>query len=185
MNIINKDTFWDLISQAKEATKGDYDAMYDWLLNRIVETGDPQQAVNFYQMVHTYSYLADKLGLWTAAMVMSNGWRSDDGFHYFEGWLIAQGKECYMNALENPDSLADIEVDGRSEFESIDYIGADAYEKMTGNDFYRDFNPTKEEVQKIREELASEIKYGRGIGDWHTDDAEDYLPKLCAKYPAK
>ncbi|EKC76209.1 hypothetical protein LEA_04821 [human gut metagenome] len=34
---------------------------------------------------------------------------SDDGFIDFRAWLIAQGKEVYMNALRDPDTLADIE----------------------------------------------------------------------------
>lgn len=31
---------------------------------------------------------------------------SDDGFDYFLGWLVAQGKEVYHSTLENPEFLA-------------------------------------------------------------------------------
>ena len=43
--------------------------------------------------------------LWAAAYVV-NGGCSDDGFDYFRGWLILQGREHYEQALRDPDSLA-------------------------------------------------------------------------------
>ncbi|MEV4139673.1 DUF4240 domain-containing protein [Dactylosporangium sp. NPDC049742] len=48
------------------------------------------------------SYRAD---LWAAAYLI-NGGASDDGFDYFRGWLIGQGRETFERALADPDSLA-------------------------------------------------------------------------------
>ena len=42
--------------------------------------------------------------LWGAAYLI-NGGCSDDGFVYFLGWLIAQGRDVYQAALPDPDSL--------------------------------------------------------------------------------
>ncbi|GGP32134.1 hypothetical protein GCM10010287_24150 [Streptomyces variabilis] len=44
--------------------------------------------------------------LWAAAYVI-NGGCSDDGFDYFRGWLIAQGREIFERAVADPDALAD------------------------------------------------------------------------------
>lgn len=43
--------------------------------------------------------------LWAAAYLI-NGGCSDDGFDYFRGWLITQGREVFDRAVADPDSLA-------------------------------------------------------------------------------
>ncbi|GAA1585730.1 hypothetical protein GCM10009678_80400 [Actinomadura kijaniata] len=50
----------------------------------------------------TESYRGD---LWGAAYLI-NGGASDDGFDYFRGWLVSQGRAVYEAALADPDSLA-------------------------------------------------------------------------------
>jgi hypothetical protein len=47
--------------------------------------------------------------LWAAAYVI-NGGCSDDGFDYFRGWLIAQGREVFEHIVADPDALADLPV---------------------------------------------------------------------------
>ena len=65
----------------------------------------PEQSLQFHAIMHGYRDLADKYGLWTAAIFIKEYGCSDDGFMDFRAWLIAQGKDIYMAALENPDSL--------------------------------------------------------------------------------
>ncbi|MFF4153768.1 DUF4240 domain-containing protein [Streptomyces sp. NPDC001651] len=47
--------------------------------------------------------------LWAAAYLI-NGGCSDDGFDYFRGWLIAQGREVFERAIADPDTLAELPV---------------------------------------------------------------------------
>ncbi|OSP39974.1 hypothetical protein B7767_28795 [Streptomyces sp. 13-12-16] len=47
--------------------------------------------------------------LWAAAYVI-NGGCSDDGFDYFRGWLIAQGRETFERVVADPDALAELPV---------------------------------------------------------------------------
>ena len=54
----------------------------------------------------------------------------------FRAWLIAQGKAVYLNALRDPDTLADVEPYGDCSFESIAYVGNDVYHNLTGQDAY-------------------------------------------------
>ena len=104
---INKDSFWDLIHEAKNACGQDMDAMLAYLKDRLVSMG-PTQAQNFHDIIHAYEDLADKFGLWDAAGIMKEYGCSDDGFIDFRAWLIAQGREVYFAALADPDSLADV-----------------------------------------------------------------------------
>lgn len=176
---INKDTFWELIAQAKEQCGQDQDSFAQWLEERLTEMG-PEQALQFDAITHGYRDLAYKYGLWSAASVLCNGC-TDDGFIDFQGWLIAQGREVYMAALKDPDSLADVPAYGGCCFESLSYVGDYAYEKLTGRDSYESFDP--EAYQALVEELKKDVVYGEGIEYPYTwSETAAYLPKLCAKY---
>jgi len=45
--------------------------------------------------------------LWAAAYIV-NGGCSDDGFDYFMGWLIAQGRKSFEDVLADPEKLGAI-----------------------------------------------------------------------------
>ena len=132
---INKDTFWKLIQSAKETCGQDMDAMMDFLKDRLVSMG-PEQAQNFHDILHAYEDLADKFGLWDAAGVMKEYGCSDDGFIDFRAWLIAQGRDTYLSALADPDSLAEVIPYEDCCFETLSYVGDYAYEQLTGKSAY-------------------------------------------------
>lgn len=79
-------------------------------------------------MQRSYSW-----ALWGAAYV-ANGGCSDDGFDYFRGWLIAQGKDAFERALADPDSIVEL-VDEPDTADCEDMIGAPvlAYKDVTGD----------------------------------------------------
>ena len=91
------------------------------LQDRLMSMG-PEQTQAFHDILHIYEELADQYGLWDAASIMME-WCSDDGFIDFRAWLIAQGREVYLAALKDPDSLADVEPYGNCCFESLSYVG--------------------------------------------------------------
>jgi len=176
---VNKDTFWPLIQEARHLWGEDLDGSAQWLESQLLMMG-PEQARNFDNIVHGYLDLSYKYGLWTAASVMLDGC-SDDGFMDFRGWLIAQGRDVYLAALKDPDSLADVPLDGRACFESLAYIGDSAYEKLTGKHTYNEIDQAA--YEGLKRELAQDIVYGEGIGyPYKWSEATDYLPRLCEKY---
>ncbi|QIQ04326.1 DUF4240 domain-containing protein [Streptomyces liangshanensis] len=67
----------------------------------------PQEIVATQQVL--WDLMADSYRnpLWAAAYVL-NGGCSDDGFDYFRGWLIAQGRTTFERVLDAPDSLAEL-----------------------------------------------------------------------------
>jgi Protein of unknown function (DUF4240) len=78
--------------------------------------------------------------LWAAAYVI-NGGCSDDGFEYFRGWLILQGREVYEHIVADPDALAGLPViRARSpseppvECEYTLYIASRAHRAATGEE---------------------------------------------------
>ena len=132
---INKDTFWQLIEETKNQCGQDMDASISWIKKELLSM-PPEQSLQFHAIMHGYRDLADKYGLWTAAIFIKEYGCSDDGFMDFRAWLIAQGKDIYMAALENPDSLPRVEQYGDCEFELLNYVGDYAYQELTGRSAY-------------------------------------------------
>ena len=173
---INKDTFWELIAQAKEHPGGPG----EWMMEQLMDLG-PEQAKKFDDIACAYASLAYQYGLWTAASVMERGSCTDDGFIDFRSWLIAQGREVYMAALADPDSLADAPDYQDQRFVCLPHMGKHAYEELTDREIYEDFDPA--EYDALKGLLKQDIVYGEGIGypyGWW--DIPAYLPRLCAKY---
>ena len=73
--------------------------------------------------------------LWAASSALG-AHDTDDGFIDFRSWLISRGKEVYMNALRDPDSLATVPYEGEDlNFEDFANIAQDIYEeKRFGTD---------------------------------------------------
>lgn len=178
---INKESFWDLIHEAKNACGQDMDAMLAYLKDRLVSMG-PTQAQNFHDIIHAYEDLADKFGLWDAAGIMKEYGCSDDGFIDFRAWLIAQGREAYFAALADPDSLADVVPYGDCCFEQLSYVGDYAYEQLTGKSAYDQTDWSAYEALLMK--LEQDIVYKDGIEfPREGADLKKYLPRLCAKHP--
>ena len=173
---INKDTFWTLIAQAKEHTSGPS----EWLMEQLVDMG-PEQAKKFDDIANAYIGLSYQYGLWTAASVMERHSCSDDSFIDFRTWLVGQGRDVYMAALKDPDSLADAPDYQDQRFDCLPHMGERAFEELTGREIYEDFDPAGYDALKA--ELKKDIVYGDGIGYPYTwSEATAYLPRLCAKY---
>lgn len=114
--------------------------------------------------------------LWLAAGVIC-GNCGDDGFDYFRGWLIAQGKQVFERALEDPDSLAELQSlegnDELPELEQLLYVGRNSFEKKTGQDaLEQSLPPYKPPLLKRSE-----------IWDGQLSSLVSLLPKLTRRFP--
>ncbi|MFI1648972.1 DUF4240 domain-containing protein [Streptomyces avidinii] len=99
---MDKQTFWKLIETARA------DAEPQGVASRAAQllADNPEAEIAASQQV-LWDLLAEsyRAPLWAAAYVI-NGGCSDDGFDYFRGWLLTQGRETFETALTDPDSLA-------------------------------------------------------------------------------
>lgn len=167
MRGMSKYDFWELIGEAKTLCKRDMDAYASWLKEQLIELG-PQKARDFHDFVHAYQDLANQYGLWSAASILCNGC-TDDGFIDFRAWLVAQGRKVYLAALNDPDSLADVEPYGGCQFEDLAYIGSVALEELTGQDAYE--NTDRAAYNSLRSELEQDTLIttwspGRSATSW-------------------
>jgi hypothetical protein len=98
--------FWRLIDRARAAAGDDGDAvaMKAVELLATMPAGEIESAHRSLWDQLAQSYTAP---LWAAAYILHGGC-SDDGFEYFRGWLITQGRDVFEGALVDPDSLAEL-----------------------------------------------------------------------------
>ncbi|HEV2172244.1 MAG TPA: DUF4240 domain-containing protein, partial [Nitrospira sp.] len=99
---------------------------------------------------------------WGAAFVI-NGGCSDDGFEYFRGWLMLQGRDVWEAALRDPDSLAEVAIDGNADCEDVLSVATEAYRRVTGRSL-----PSHGEPQE--DQPAGQA--------WEEEDLESLYPRL-------
>jgi Protein of unknown function (DUF4240) len=140
---MDREQFWALIEAAKTSSGGDCQAQTAQLVAALRQ--GPVDEILDWDRIHAElrveSYRWD---LWGAASLI-NGGCSDDGFDYFRGWLLGQGRAIWEAALADPDSLADhpqVRVHRPYqdfyvylECEHILGVAYEAYEALTGQEF--------------------------------------------------
>ncbi|WP_405853696.1 DUF4240 domain-containing protein [Streptomyces sp. NBC_00090] len=154
---MDKQQFWQLIEAARNQASNPNDGeavareATSLLASRPVEEIVAAEQVLRDLMVDSYTN-----PLWAAAHI-ANGGCSDDGFDYFRGWLIAQGREVFEHVVADPDALAELPIvqasaaDGR-DLEGEDMLGIvwNAHISATGDQLptspptirYRELDPT-------------------------------------------
>lgn len=178
---VTPDTFWTLLAQAKTVCDGNQRAAAYWLTERLLSMG-PEHALNFHSIIHGYMELANKYGLWNAAALIHEDDCYSDEFEDFRAWLIFQGREIYLAALKDPDSLADIPncAEEACRFETLPYVASTVYAQLTGRGTYDDIPPADQ--QKLEAELQKDIVYGAGIEyPYEWSEVAAYLPRLTAQ----
>ena len=162
--------FWHLIDRTREQSEDDAEVV-------TAKAGDLLAAMPPDEIIAAQQQLWDQLAasytapLWAAAYVI-NGGCSDDGFDYFRGWLLAQGRDVFERALADPDCLADhpaVQV-AAAEWQDVECepmlnIAYNAYQRATGKllpqnawhisyptlggDFWFDFEQSDRLAQKL------------------------------------
>jgi hypothetical protein len=175
------DTYWDLVDEARSGVADpveDADRVAARLVDLLAECPVPEilQAEVRFQELQRRSYRWD---LWAAAYLIRGGC-SDDGFDYFRGWLVMQGRRAWEAAVADPDSLADTVRSSETfaECEDALAVAGDAHARATGD---RDgFWPAWEAVPGARASLPADDPVGE---QWDFDDDDVMrvrLPRLSA-----
>lgn len=102
--------FWQLVAAARDrATDPDDADDVARHATALLATRPPEVIVAARQTLWNLMAESFTNPLWAAAYLI-NGGCSDDGFDYFRGWLILQGREVFERAVADPDALADVPV---------------------------------------------------------------------------
>jgi hypothetical protein len=198
---MTKEQFWAIIDHARDAANGiliecdsmgrHYGGMYEQLTN-ILSQLDTADIIRWDDILRAYLGLAFKRKLWAAAYIFNDGWCSEGNFMCFCCWIIAQGKDVFLNSLRNPDTLAYVNIreNESTHYRHLDFVTSRAFDiKHNSEDSHWQFNevyrrklPTLS--NKERADIESEIVYADDI-DLDLSDGNtllELLPNLCRKY---
>ena len=105
--LVNVEEFWTLIEySAHDGRVGDPRARTRWLEEKLALLRG-RAIVDFEIHLDQTRRRADTYDLWGAA-VRITGSGSQDGFFYFQPWLIGLGREVFDRVVAHPDALAEI-----------------------------------------------------------------------------
>lgn len=161
---MDKEAFWNVIEEANRCVEdGGQGTVLEAAQKKLMEYSAADIA-RWHEIKGVYMKLADRKDLWEACAA-AGAHCTDDGFMDFRSWLIAQGKDVYMKAVQEPDSLAEVEVPREgTDFEDYGYVAMAAYGQ-------------KKEIEE--KGLASILKdYWAWIGREGQIGAEAYLRTL-------
>ena len=137
---MNKEQFWNIVDDVHNTKDPRNQREVLAALHERLRKLPADEIVEWYQTFNFYLDAADRNDLWAASAAMG-AHCSDDGFIDFRAWLISQGHDVYMAALQDPESLADVNVDGQNlNFESYAYVAFDAYAERRAYDEMPLFN---------------------------------------------
>ena len=160
---MNIDEFWKII----KISEGQSDP--ETIIENELKKLPPEEIIDYQEHFDTLHEKAYQWNLWGAAYIIEGGC-SDDCFMDFRYGLISKGKEIYEKALENPDSLADLNPEQEISNESFGYAAMEAYEELTNKEIPRkEFTQPEEPIGK----------------EWDFDDEHKnskFLPKLTKLY---
>jgi|SRR5450756_1863089 len=160
------DQFWNLVEKVHVASGGDMDkkcALLDAGLRRLPLDEVRSFHAHFYECQdRAYSW-----ELWAAAYIIGGGC-SDDAFSDFRSTLISMGRQTFEQALDDPQSLADIDYDAEiAHYEGYQYVPTTVETELgNGQDFPRSRPHPKEPAGEA----------------WDEDKVAELYPKLAEKY---
>lgn len=161
----NLEQFWEIVDHSAQYAGND--AKQIEALKARLETLSQDELISFKHADDIYSSDAYSWLMWGAAYVINSGC-SDDGFEYFRSWLISRGSKVCRAAVNDPDSLAELQNVGYAEFELFSYVVDEVYEAKFGTD-----------IPIIYRGTGSYDPKGE---QWEEEDLPQLLPKLSAKY---
>ncbi|MFG1805300.1 DUF4240 domain-containing protein [Streptomyces sp. NPDC049040] len=122
---MNREHFWQLIAAARDQAHDPDDGETVARLASLLLATRPVDEIVAAQG-ELWDLMADSYTnpLWAAAYLI-NGGCSDDGFDYFRGWLISQGREAFERIVADPDSLAETPVVRQVALDGLDLESED------------------------------------------------------------
>lgn len=153
--LMYSEKFWEIIETSRVKSNGDYEKQQYQLENELLKLS----ANEIFEFDNKFRALRGQIYNWDfwAAAYIINGGCSDDCFSDFRGWLIGQGKHIYESAINDIETLANLNETNKGDWEGLSYIPNNAYNKKTGKDLpdgiRENFEITGEEWEEDENEL--------------------------------
>jgi hypothetical protein len=180
--MMNETWFWEIIDKSRARARElpsrphqDFIDRHSQALAEMLRQLPAEKIADFDHCFWTIHRQAYRWDLWGYAYWLHGGC-SDDGFTDFRSCLISLGKDAFLAALNDPDSLTDLLSRPDMPYmqsEGFQYIAGRVYKEKTGQEA-----PLSEEDGDSPSEPVGENF------DFEDDEImEMRFPKLVAKYP--
>ena len=124
---MNKEQFWRIVEDVRSSADPRDQGAILFALQEQLRKLPSAEIMEWQEIFQFYDDAAYRDELWAASGAMG-AHCSDDGFMDFRSWLISQGRDVYMAALRDPESLAEVDTEGQSlNFEEYAYVAPKAY----------------------------------------------------------
>ena len=149
---MNTNHFWSIIDRTTSFRNQDdqLDALDD-----VLDSLSPAGVEDFERAFQHELARTRTWDLWGAYAVIHGG-SDEEGFEYFQRWLISRGRDVFEFVLTDADELADIIPEGTDEpceFEEFSLVATDVWARKTGSDPLDDpsgpFNPGRKGPAKL------------------------------------
>lgn len=162
---MTKEEFWRTIETVnRQVPDGDHEMGCQKMYEELVRHS-PREILDWYLISQEYLKAACRNDLRAAATALG-AQVSDDGFIDFRTWLISQGKDIYMEAMRDPDCLAQNPHSGVDmNFEGFIFSAVQAYgEKLN--------HSGKDEIIRLYEDLDN-----YKLSDQIVTEIQEEIPK--------
>ena len=170
---MNKEQFWHIVDDVRTSADPRDQGAILYALRERLRLLPSKEIMDWHEIFHFYQDVAYRDELLAASGAMG-AHCSDDGFTDFRSWLISQGRDVYMAALKDPESLAEVDTEGQSlNFEEYAYAASKAYAQRKAyeagplTDVIRDYiNWASQSEQQVLDRLmrASPHKKNLSVG---------------------
>lgn len=163
---MDRDSFWKIINASRKDAEAPEDVAA--AVTERLQQLPPVEIVAFQRIRQELMAESYRWDLWAVAYIV-NGGCSDDGFDYFRGWLMTQGRKRWESAMSDPQVVGKWAADDQAECEDMLYVADDAFKAVTGAEILAD--PSRPPAPKDP------------VGQrWKEEDLERLYPKLWAKF---
>lgn len=157
---MNKEEFWQTIESVNRSVPdGNHEMVAKQMCEELLHYS-PQDILDWHRIFGEYEKAAYRNDLWVACTALG-AHSTDDGFIDFRSWLISQGKNIYMDAMRDPDTLASNPHPGKEmNFEVFAYCALDAYCKKLNITGYDRFTKPYDDLDKhkLSRKLVKDIR---------------------------
>ena len=124
--------FWNLIEQSRAESKTRPKQIFQILEEKVARLSR-DQILRFDLILHEFLRVWYRANILAAATIINVSCELDE-LNEFETFIIMQGKEIWEQALKNPDSLADLEIEDEAKCVELFEVPEKAYAQATGEE---------------------------------------------------